>query len=156
MGQTLNPSDLPGTVNGNDSTTEENRSDSSQSKTSSSSSSSSSSASGKVREKSLAFTVPGDEGDASLIRKHPPLRFRRLEDQQVEISQEIINNKQAEAEKRRTAVSVSSQTFLRANILLRLPQIIQERAKSARSSSARMKSLPAVKGQYQVQCERRC
>ena len=150
MGQTLNPSDLPGTVNGNDSTTEENRSDSSQSKTSSSSSSSSS-ASGKVREKSLAFTVPGDEGDASLIRKHPPLRFRRLEDQQVEISQEIINNKQAEAEKRRTAVSVSSQTFLRANILLRLPQIIQERAKSARSSSARMKSLPAVKGQYQVE-----
>ena len=149
MGQTLNPSDLPGTVNGNDSTTEENRSDSSQSKTSSSSSSSSS-ASGKVREKSLAFTVPGDEGDASLIRKHPPLRFRRLEDQQVEISQEIINNKQAEAEKRRTAVSVSSQTFLRANILLRLPQIIQERAKSARSSSARMKALPAVKGQYQV------
>ena len=150
MGQTLNPSDLPGTVNGNDSTTEENRSDSSQSKTSSSSSSSSS-ASGKVREKSLAFTVPGDEGDASLIRKHPPLRFRRLEDQQVEISQEIINNKQAEAEKRRTAVRVSSQTFLRANILLRLPQIIQERAKSARSSSARMKSLPAVKGQYQVE-----
>ena len=110
MGQTLNPSDLPGTVNGNDSTTEENRSDSSQSKTSSSSSSSSS-ASGKVREKSLAFTVPGDEGDASLIRKHPPLRFRRLEDQQVEISQEIINNKQAEAEKRRTAVSVSSSDF---------------------------------------------
>ena len=33
------------------------------------------------------------------------------------------------------------------------PQIIQERAKSARSSSARMKSLPAVKGQYQVKRE---
>ena len=33
------------------------------------------------------------------------------------------------------------------------PQIIQERAKSARSSSARMKSLPAVKGQYQVKWE---
>ena len=100
MAETLNHNDLPGTVNGNDSTTEDNRSDSSQSKTSSSSSSS-----GKVREKSLAFTVPGEDGDASLIRKHPPLRFRRLEDQQVEISQEIINNKQAEAEKRRTAVS---------------------------------------------------
>ena len=101
MAETLNHHDLPGTVNGNDSTTEDNRSDSSQSKTSSSSSSSS----GKVREKSLAFTVPGDEGDASLIKKHPPMRFRRLEDQQVEISQEIINSKQAEAEKRRTAVS---------------------------------------------------
>ena len=49
--------------------------------------------------------MPGDEGDASLIKKHPPMRFRRLEDQQVEISQEIINSKQAEAEKRRTAVS---------------------------------------------------
>ena len=107
MAETLNHSDLPGTVNGNDSTTEEDRSDSSQSKTSSSSS-----ASGKVREKSLAFTVPGEEGDASLIRKHPPLRFRRLEDQQVEISQETINNKQAEAEKRRTAVMFSPELRL--------------------------------------------
>ena len=36
------------------------------------------------REKALAFTVPGDEDrDPSLIRKHPPLRFRKLEDQQV-------------------------------------------------------------------------
>ena len=42
-----------------------------------------------------------------MIRKHPPMRFRRLEDQQVEISQETINNKQAEAEKRRTAVKFS-------------------------------------------------
>ena len=32
------------------------------------------------------------------------MRLRRLEDQQVEISQEMINVKQAEAEKRRTAV----------------------------------------------------
>ena len=62
----------------------------------------------RVREKALAFTVPGDEDgdrDPSLIRKHPPLRFRKLEDQQVEISQERINIKQAEAEKRRSAVS---------------------------------------------------
>ena len=64
--------------------------------------------SARVREKALAFTVPGDEDqdrDPSLIRKHPPLRFRKLEDQQVEISQERINIKQAEAEKRRSAVS---------------------------------------------------
>jgi len=124
--ETLNHTDLPGAVTG---TEDDNRSDSSQSKTSTSSSSS-----GKVREKCLAFTVPGDEGDPSLIKRHPPMRFRRLEDQQVEISQEMINVKQAEAEKRRTA-------------------IIQERAKSARSSSARMKSLPAVKGQYQNRVE---
>ena len=95
--ETLNHNDLPGTVI----TDQDIRSDSSHSKTSTSSSSSSS---GKVREKSLAFTVPGDDGDPSLIKKHPPLRFRRLEDQQVEISQEMINEKQAEAEKRRTAV----------------------------------------------------
>ena len=144
MEDTLNHTDLPGAVTGTD---DENRSDSSQSKTSSSSSSSSSS-SGKVREKCLAFTVPGDDGDPSLIKRHPPLRFRRLEDQQVEISQEMINVKQAEAEKRRTAVR-----FLLAMMRRSLHsdcQIIQERAKSARSSSARMKSLPAVKGQYQV------
>ena len=64
--------------------------------------------SARVREKALAFTVPGDEDqdkDPSLIRRHPPLRFRKLEDQQVEISQERINIKQAEAEKRRSAVS---------------------------------------------------
>ena len=53
----------------------------------------------------VAFTVGGDtEPDASLIRRHPPLRFRRLEDQQVEISQEKINMKQADAERRRSAV----------------------------------------------------
>lgn len=96
--------------------------------------SSAASSAGK-REKALAFTVPGDEDrDPSLIRKHPPLRFRKLEDQQVEISQEMINIKQAEAEKRRSA-------------------IIQERAKSARSSSARMRSLPIVKGHYQSRVE---
>ena len=59
------------------------------------------------RERALAFTVPGDgDRDPSLIRRHPPLRFRKLEDQQVEISQEMINMKQAEAEKRRSAVGV--------------------------------------------------
>ena len=69
--------------------------------------SSAASSAGK-REKALAFTVPGDEErDPSLIRRHPPLRFRKLEDQQVEISQEMINMKQAEAEKRRSAVSQS-------------------------------------------------
>ena len=67
---------------------------------------SSNTSSAVTREKALAFTVPGDD-DPSLIRKHPPLRFRKLEDQQVEISQEMINMKQAEAEKRRSAVSHS-------------------------------------------------
>ena len=52
----------------------------------------------------VAFTVGDTEPDASLIRRHPPLRFRRLEDQQVEISQEKINMKQADAERRRSAV----------------------------------------------------
>ena len=54
--------------------------------------------------KPMAFEVPGTE-DASLIKRHPPLRFRKLEEQQVEINQEMINLKQAEAEKRRSAVS---------------------------------------------------
>ena len=70
---------------------------------------SSTSSSATKREKALAFTVPGDdEQDPSLIKKHPPLRFRKLEDQQVEISQEKINMKQAEAEKRRSAVKYFS------------------------------------------------
>ena len=87
-------SDLPGAVN--DAVPDDSDSDAI--------GSSAASSAGK-REKALAFTVPGDEErDPSLIRRHPPLRFRKLEDQQVEISQEKINMKQAEAEKRRSAV----------------------------------------------------
>ena len=54
--------------------------------------------------KPLAFEIPGAE-DASLIKRHPPLRFRKLEEQQVEMNHEMINLKQAEAEKRRSVVS---------------------------------------------------
>jgi len=69
--------------------------------------------------------VPGETKE-SLVRRHPPLRFRKLEDQQVELSQEMINLKQAEAEKRRSA-------------------FINQRAKSARASSAaRMRSTPSA------------
>ena len=100
--------DLPGAVN--DSVPDESDSDVI--------GSSAASSAGK-REKALAFTVPGDEDrDPSLIRRHPPLRFRKLEDQQVEISQEMINMKQAEAEKRRSAVS------LYINVSNRKPKIL--------------------------------
>ena len=58
--------------------------------------------------KPLAFEIPGAE-DASLIKRHPPLRFRKLEEQQVEMNHEMINLKQAEAEKRRSAVSWTKQ-----------------------------------------------
>lgn len=78
-----------------------------------------------TKEKHLAFEVPGEPKE-SLVRRHPPLRFRKLEDQQVELSQEMINLKQAEAEKRRSA-------------------FMTQRAKSARASSAaRMRSTPSA------------
>jgi len=73
----------------------------------------------------MAFEVPR-EGDASLIKRHPPLRFRKLEDAQVEISQEMINFKQAEAERRRSA--------------LMSERVKSARATSARASSSRMRS----------------
>ena len=58
--------------------------------------------------KPLAFEIPGAE-DASLIKRYPPLTFRKLEEQQVEMNHEMINLKQAEAEKRRSAVSWTKQ-----------------------------------------------
>ena len=90
--------DLPGTVIDNESKEVESKSVSDESKISSNGGSRVKSA------KPLAFEVGGSE-DASLIKRHPPLRFRKLEDQQVEINQEMIKVKQEEAEKRRTAVS---------------------------------------------------
>ena len=63
----------------------------------------------------MAFEVPGTE-DASLIKRHPPLRFRKLEEQQVEINQEMINLKQAEAEKRRSVVSLTK--YLKIMLIL--------------------------------------
>ena len=89
--------DLPGTVIDNESKEVESKSVSDESKISSNGGSRVKSA------KPLAFEVGGSE-DASLIKRHPPLRFRKLEDQQVEINQEMIKVKQEEAEKRRTAV----------------------------------------------------
>ena len=89
--------DLPGTVIDNENKEVESKSVSDESKNSSNGGSRVKSA------KPLAFEV-GGSGDASLIKRHPPLRFRKLEDQQVEINQEMINVKQEEAERRRTAV----------------------------------------------------
>lgn len=87
-------------------------------------------------DKHLAFEVPADddeEGGESLVRRHPPLRFRKLEDNQVEMSQEMINLKQAEAEKRRSA-------------------IMSERVKSARITSERaMSSRMRVRRQPNVE-----
>ena len=99
--------ELPGTVteNNTDDTLEETESVKNESKGSSIISSDEVS---RVKSaKPIAFEVPGAE-DASLIKRHPPLRFRKLEEQQVEINQEMINLKQAEAEKRRSSVSLDS------------------------------------------------
>merc|ERR1719495_723834 len=94
--------ELPGTVESEDAA-EENRDSESPINSKASSSSSSREGSRVESAKPLAFEVPGVE-DASLIKRHPPLRFRKLEEQQVEINQEMINLKQAEAEKRRSAI----------------------------------------------------
>ena len=43
--------------------------------------------------------------EPGLIKKHPPLRLRKLgEDNQIHVNQEMINHKQALAEKRRSQV----------------------------------------------------
>lgn len=48
---------------------------------------------------SLAFEVPVAE--ESIIRKHPPRRLQRLEDQQITLSHELLDEKQEEAKQRR-------------------------------------------------------
>ena len=110
--------ELPGTVTDNDNDTngivEETESVEDESKDSSVTSSDGGSRVASA--KPLAFEVPGPE-DASLIKRHPPLRFRKLEEQQVEINQEMINLKQAEAEKRRSAVSYK--IFLRFFLVMK-------------------------------------
>ena len=45
------------------------------------------------------------QDDESLIKKHPPRRLQRLEDQQQSLTHELIDEKQAEAEQRRNNVS---------------------------------------------------
>ncbi|XP_023722196.1 uncharacterized protein LOC111872472 isoform X2 [Cryptotermes secundus] len=48
---------------------------------------------------SLAFEVP--VAQESIIRKHPPRRLQRLEDQQITLSHELLDEKQEEAKQRR-------------------------------------------------------
>ena len=50
----------------------------------------------------LAFEVPASE--ESIIRKHPPRRLQRLEDQQLALSHELLDEKQEEARQRRFQV----------------------------------------------------
>ncbi|XP_049847524.1 uncharacterized protein CCDC198-like, partial [Schistocerca gregaria] len=47
----------------------------------------------------LAFEVPVTT--ESLIRRHPPRRLKRLEDQQLPLTHQLLDEKQAEAEQRR-------------------------------------------------------
>jgi hypothetical protein len=50
----------------------------------------------------MAFEVPATE--ESIIRKHPPRRLQRLEDQQIALSHELLDEKQEEARQRRFQV----------------------------------------------------
>jgi hypothetical protein len=52
---------------------------------------------------SLAFEVP--VAGESIIRKHPPRRLQRLEDQQITLSHELLDEKQEEAKQRRFQVN---------------------------------------------------
>ncbi|KAK9498464.1 hypothetical protein O3M35_003099 [Rhynocoris fuscipes] len=52
----------------------------------------------------LAFEVPMNE-DENVIKKHPPKRFQRLEDQQITgLTHRLLDEKQAEAEQRRLQI----------------------------------------------------
>lgn len=51
--------------------------------------------------------MPAEEGDASLIKKHPPRRLRQLEERPPEatsITQEALEEKVAQANERRNQV----------------------------------------------------
>ena len=54
----------------------------------------------------MAFEVGPPDASESLIRRHPPRKFQRLEDQQQSntITQEKLEEKQAIAERRRQEV----------------------------------------------------
>lgn len=55
----------------------------------------------------LAFEVPlhDNTDDESLIKKHPPRRLQRLEEQQVtQLTHHLLQEKQAEAEQRRLQI----------------------------------------------------
>lgn len=58
----------------------------------------------------VAFEVPkADEDEAaqadSIIQAHPPRRLRRLEDEQINLSQEELERRHALAEQRRLEVN---------------------------------------------------
>ncbi|XP_067013232.2 factor associated with metabolism and energy [Anabrus simplex] len=54
------------------------------------------------RAQPMAFEVIVN--NESLIRKHPPRRLQRLEDQQVTLTHQLLDEKQAEAEQRRNQI----------------------------------------------------
>ncbi|KAF2361107.1 Protein of unknown function DUF4619, partial [Trinorchestia longiramus] len=74
------------------------------------------------RSKNLAFEVPAldNGGGDSLIKRHPPKKFQKLEEQlsDANITQELLEEKQAIAEKRRK-------------------EILSQRVKSAKTTSAK-------------------
>lgn len=47
----------------------------------------------------------------SIIRKHPPRRLQRLEDQQIILSHELLDEKQEEAKQRRFQVNSRKNVF---------------------------------------------
>lgn len=59
----------------------------------------------------IAFEVPAEEGDASLIKKHPPRRLRQLEERPPDattVTQEALEEKVALANERRNQVKAVS------------------------------------------------
>ncbi|XKL61629.1 hypothetical protein PGB90_001462 [Kerria lacca] len=55
----------------------------------------------------VAFVVPLNDTDESLVKKHPPKRFQRLEEQQISppvITHKMLQDKLAEAEQRRLQI----------------------------------------------------
>ncbi|BES99628.1 Hypothetical protein NTJ_12445 [Nesidiocoris tenuis] len=53
----------------------------------------------------LAFEVPIEDGETNIIKKHPPKRFQKLEDQQISsLTHRLLDEKQAEAEQRRQQI----------------------------------------------------
>ncbi|XP_051167175.1 uncharacterized protein CCDC198-like [Leptopilina boulardi] len=55
----------------------------------------------------LAFEVPINDEEKSIIKRHPPIRFQRLEEQQLpqpEVTLELLQKRQAEAEIRRRRI----------------------------------------------------
>ena len=76
------------------------------------------------RREPLAFEVAAeDPKPESLIKRHPPKKFQKLEEQQSEanITQELLEEKQAIAEKRRKEASLHYSTEAHKKINLNYP-----------------------------------